>query len=79
MANGVVKREMLSPKTVHEMFLDGDEPPPRYFVKESKFGLVETSPPSAPIPTIDISLLSSDEELEKLRSALINSWGCFQV
>ncbi|KAL3535923.1 hypothetical protein ACH5RR_004384 [Cinchona calisaya] len=85
MANGAVledENEMVPPsKTVHEMALDGDEPPPRYFVKQSKFGLIDASPPLASIPTIDISLLSSndDEELEKLRSALINSWGCFQA
>lgn len=69
--------------TLQEMALDVDEPPSRFIVKESKFGLVDCSPPSALIPTIDISLLSSaspasDEESEKLRSAL-DSWGCFQV
>ncbi|CAI9100898.1 OLC1v1038087C1 [Oldenlandia corymbosa var. corymbosa] len=68
-------------KNVHKMFLQGSKPPPRYIVKESKFGLVDRSPPLAPIPTINLSLLLSsspapDEELEKLRSAL-DSWGCF--
>lgn len=80
MANGAVLNNEMAPlKTVHEMSLAGDEPSPGYIVKEGKFGLVDSSPPSAPIPTIDISLLSSDEELEKLRSALVNSWGYFQV
>ncbi|KAE9462648.1 hypothetical protein C3L33_05432, partial [Rhododendron williamsianum] len=42
---------------------------------------VDASPPPLPIPTIDISLLSlpsSGEEVEQLRSAL-SSWGCFQA
>ncbi|KAA8535192.1 hypothetical protein F0562_030195 [Nyssa sinensis] len=71
-------------KSAQEMFIDGDEPPPRYIVKESKFGSIDSSPLSAPIPIIDISLLASsssfasDEELEKLKSAL-SSWGCFQA
>ncbi|XP_057514571.1 protein SRG1-like [Actinidia eriantha] len=71
-------------KTAHEMSIDGDEPPPRYIVKESTFGSIDSSPPLIPIPIIDISLLSSTsspssiEELEKLRSAL-SSWGCFQA
>ncbi|KAG5564279.1 hypothetical protein RHGRI_000472 [Rhododendron griersonianum] len=45
-------------KTAHEMAIDGDEPPPRYFINESTFGSVDASPPPLPIPTIDISLLS---------------------
>lgn len=68
-------------KTAHEMAIDGDEPPPRYFINESTFGSIDASPPPLPIPTIDISLLSlpsSGEEVEQLRSAL-SSWGCFQV
>lgn len=61
-------------KYVQEMSRDGDEPPPRYIVKQ----IPNSSPPSAPVPVIDLSQLSSPEELGKLRSAL-SSWGCFQV
>lgn len=67
-------------KTAHELSLDGDEPPPRYFVKQSPFGLIDSSISSVSIPIIDLSLLSSsnEDELKKLGSAL-TSWGCFQV
>ncbi|KAJ9141036.1 hypothetical protein P3X46_031619 [Hevea brasiliensis] len=69
----VSSNESLS-KYVQEMSIDGDEPPPRYIVKE----FPNPSPPSASIPVIDLSLLSSAEVLGKLKSAL-SSWGCFQV
>ncbi|KAI7987976.1 Protein SRG1 [Camellia lanceoleosa] len=77
-------------KTAQEMSKDGDEPPQRYIVRDNTlFGPIDTSPPLAPIPVIDISLfltspsslhssLQEETELEKLRSAL-SSWGCFQV
>ena len=58
--------------------INGDNPPQEFFVKESAFGSVDSSPPMIPIPVIDLRLLSSETELEKLRSAL-SSWGCFQV
>ncbi|CAL5360871.1 unnamed protein product [Camellia sinensis] len=68
-------------KTAHEMSIDGDEPPPRYIVKESIFGSLHSSSsplPLIPIPVIDIALLSSPQQLHKLRSTL-SSWGCFQA
>ncbi|KAL6974065.1 hypothetical protein U1Q18_028248 [Sarracenia purpurea var. burkii] len=71
-------------KTAYEMFIDGDEPPPRYVVKETTFGSIDSSPPLLPISIIDVGLLSSSsspssiEELEKLRSAL-STCGCFQI
>ena len=78
------------PKSVQEMSIDGDEPPQQYIVRDNNFGPIDTSPPLAPIPVIDISLFSSspsslqsskeeeEKELERLRSAL-STWGCFQV
>ncbi|KAJ7979009.1 2-oxoglutarate (2OG) and Fe(II)-dependent oxygenase superfamily protein [Quillaja saponaria] len=66
------------PKSVQEMAINGDEPPQEFIVKESKFGPKETSAISIPIPIIDVRLLSSEDELEKLRSAL-SSGGCFQA
>ncbi|KAM7508270.1 hypothetical protein LguiA_018723 [Lonicera macranthoides] len=68
-------------KTAHELSLDGDEPPPRYFVKQSPFGLIDSSISSVSLPIIDLTLLSSssnEDELKKLGSAL-TSWGCFQA
>ncbi|KAI3790323.1 hypothetical protein L2E82_03282 [Cichorium intybus] len=72
-------------KTVQQMAIDGDEPPPTYTVKDHKFGALETSAPSAPIPIIDMTSFLSpsspdqeESELIKLRSAL-TTWGCFQA
>ncbi|POO01327.1 Oxoglutarate/iron-dependent dioxygenase [Trema orientale] len=62
----------------HEVPIHRDNLPEQFFVKESAFGSVDSSPPLIPIPVIDLSLLSSESELEKLRSAL-TSWGCFQA
>lgn len=64
-------------KTVEEMSINGHAPPPQFLVKEISLGSTDSSP-SVPIPIIDISLLSSDDELQKLRSAL-SSGGCFQA
>ncbi|POO01324.1 Oxoglutarate/iron-dependent dioxygenase [Trema orientale] len=62
-----------------EIAIDGENPPQQFFVKDSTaFGSMDDSPPRIPIPVIDLSLLSSESELEKLRSAL-SSWGCFQA
>ncbi|POO01326.1 Oxoglutarate/iron-dependent dioxygenase [Trema orientale] len=61
-----------------EIAINGDNPPQEFFVKESAFGSVDISPPTIPIPVIDASMLSSEGELEKLRSAL-TTWGCFQA
>ncbi|XP_058206923.1 protein SRG1-like isoform X2 [Rhododendron vialii] len=80
------------PKSVQEMSVNGDDPPQPFIVRDdAPFGPVDTSPPLASIPTIDISLFSplpsslqessiqeTEKELDKLRSAL-SSWGCFQV
>lgn len=73
----ISSEEKLLPKSVQELSMDGDEPPSKYLVKGSSFGSKISSTP-IPIPIIDVSLLSSEEELEKLRSAL-SSAGCFQV
>ncbi|CAI0388790.1 unnamed protein product [Linum tenue] len=65
---------------VQDISLHGDDPPPRYIVRE----LPDLSPPSTTIPIIDLSrLLSGDEdggreELGELKAAL-TSWGCFQL
>ncbi|XP_030477754.1 protein SRG1 [Cannabis sativa] len=58
--------------------MNRDDPPKEFFVKESAFGAVDSSPPLIPIPVIDLSMLSTETELEKLRSAL-STWGCFQA
>ncbi|MED6205160.1 hypothetical protein PIB30_015276 [Stylosanthes scabra] len=71
-------------KSIYEMSMDGDEPPPQYVVKEdnNSIGLKDSLSSSSvmiPIPIIDMSLLSSSEpEIEKLRSALTSA-GCFQA
>jgi hypothetical protein len=62
---------------MEEMLLNSQMPPPQFLVKEISDGSTDSSPP-VPIPIVDVSLLSSEEELKKLRSAL-SSWGCFQV
>ncbi|OMO73176.1 Oxoglutarate/iron-dependent dioxygenase [Corchorus capsularis] len=70
------------PKTVQEMSINGDEPPPEFYVKDSSFGCLDSSDLSSSVnsvPVIDVSqLLSSNDELEKLKLAL-NSSGCFQA
>ncbi|KAF5482258.1 hypothetical protein F2P56_002843 [Juglans regia] len=82
MAGTLLSAEALSAlhKSVEEMSVDGDSPPPQFIVKESSSIVSTYSSPSVPIPIIDISLLSSQdsEELQKLRSAL-SSGGCFQA
>lgn len=83
MASGDVAEGNMAIKTVYEMAVDGDLPPPRYMVKENRFGIIDISVPTAPIPVIDLGLLSCpppacDKELEKLKSAL-HTWGCFQA
>ncbi|GAU11927.1 hypothetical protein TSUD_195510 [Trifolium subterraneum] len=76
MANNVLVSEL--PKSILEMSMNGDEPPSEYLVKGNSFGSKEDSSTLIPIPIIDVSLLSSQGELEKLRSAL-SSVGCFQA
>ncbi|XP_047339306.1 codeine O-demethylase-like [Impatiens glandulifera] len=81
--------ETVITKSVKEMSINGDDPPSTYLVRESKFGSIDTSAPTATIPVIDLSLFYSSSsssstspaesnELDKLRSAL-TSWGCFQL
>ncbi|XP_054807006.1 jasmonate-induced oxygenase 4-like [Prosopis cineraria] len=68
-------------KSIQEMSMDGDEPPLQFVVKEHTFGSKQhdSSSESILIPIIDVSLLlSSEQELLKLRSALASS-GCFQA
>ncbi|XP_034699138.1 protein SRG1-like isoform X2 [Vitis riparia] len=73
-------------QSVQEMSVNGNEPPPQYFLKENSIQPMDSFLPSDPIPIIDISLLSSsslsskggEEELQKLKSTL-TSWGCFQA
>ena len=70
-------------KSVQEMSINVDEPPPEFHVKDSSFGSTDSFDLSAsvsvPVPVIDLSLLlSSKDEQEKLRLAL-ESAGCFQV
>ena len=80
--NGSVKLSM----SVQEMSMKGDEPPPEYIVKDSKFGAIESSPELGQIPIIDVNLFSPSSigtkeakiELDKLRAALSSS-GCIQV
>ncbi|KAL2338437.1 hypothetical protein Fmac_012883 [Flemingia macrophylla] len=75
--NLLVSEEKLVPKSVKEMSIDGDEPPPDYKANGNSFGSKDSSA-QVPIPIIDLSLLSSEGELEKLKSAL-SSAGCFQA
>ncbi|KAK7264854.1 hypothetical protein RJT34_32467 [Clitoria ternatea] len=77
-SNLKVSEEKSVPKSVQEMSMNGDEPPSQYLVKGNSFGSVMDSSILIPIPIIDVSLLSSECELEKLRSAL-SSVGCFQA
>ncbi|KAK6248324.1 hypothetical protein QUC31_019889 [Theobroma cacao] len=68
-------------RSMQEMSMNGDEPPPEFYVKDSSFTHTDYSDLSASIsvPVIDINLLlSSKDELEKLRQAL-SSGGCFQA
>ncbi|KAE8657902.1 2-oxoglutarate and Fe(II)-dependent oxygenase superfamily protein isoform 2 [Hibiscus syriacus] len=68
-------------KSVQEMSINGDEPPPEFHVKDCSLGGTDSShlPSSVSVPIIDLSLLlSSKDELQKLRLAL-ESGGCFQA
>ncbi|KAK7347124.1 hypothetical protein VNO80_21651 [Phaseolus coccineus] len=78
MANNLlVSEEKSVSKSVQQMSIEGDEPPSQYIVKGNSFGSKDSCA-LIPIPIIDVSLLSSEGELEKLRSAL-SSAGCFQA
>jgi hypothetical protein len=59
---------------MEEMLFNGQmSPPPQFLVKEISDGSTDSSPP-VPIPIIDVSLPSSEDELKKLRSGKTN--GC---
>ncbi|KAM0017943.1 putative codeine 3-O-demethylase [Helianthus debilis subsp. tardiflorus] len=79
--------DSLPEKTPYQMAIDGDQPSSKYMINNNctKFGSLETSPPFAPVPVIDIGCFVSSSkqedqqaELDKLRSAL-TTWGCFQA
>ncbi|KAK7388592.1 hypothetical protein VNO78_23414 [Psophocarpus tetragonolobus] len=76
-ANLLVSEEKSVPKSIKQMSTDGDEPPSQYIVNGNSFGSEDPST-QIPIPIIDVSLLSSESEIEKLRSAL-SSAGFFQA
>ncbi|KAK1420963.1 hypothetical protein QVD17_22962 [Tagetes erecta] len=67
---------------VHEIAANCDQLPQRFIRKrDEEYSNIATADASSPtnIPVIDVSLLaSSDSELDKLKSAIIN-WGCFQA
>ena len=82
--------DLESKKSVDQMSGSGEEPPPEYIVKDSKFGSIETSPPLGPFPVVDLTVFSHssssssssqdlEQELAKLRSSLSSAGGCFQV
>lgn len=85
-SSAMAANDSLPAKTAQQMAMDSDQPPSKYiFNNTTKFGPLETSPPFAPVPVIDISRLYSSSkqgdqatELDKLRLALA-TWGCFQV
>ncbi|TYH15070.1 hypothetical protein ES288_A05G015000v1 [Gossypium darwinii] len=64
------------PKSVQEMSMNGDEPPPEFHAKDGSFGCIGSSDLSA---SVSGGLLSSSkDEQGKLRLALC-SGGCFQA
>ncbi|KAI5649291.1 hypothetical protein M9H77_35296 [Catharanthus roseus] len=81
LATEEVDQENHSSVTVQEMVNHGvHQPPNRYICKDPLYdeSTNSTSLPSIDIPVIDLSRLATDEELQKLHSAL-SSLGCFQV
>lgn len=68
-------QEVLLEKRVQEMAINGERPDSPYICRDGK----DDASPLAPIPIVDLSIISKEEEeLQKLRSAL-SSWGCFQA
>ncbi|KAE8689052.1 2-oxoglutarate and Fe(II)-dependent oxygenase superfamily protein isoform 2 [Hibiscus syriacus] len=68
-------------KSVQEISLNGDKPTPEFHVKDCSLGGTGSThfQSSVSVPIIDLSLLlSSKDELQKLRLAL-ESGGCFQA
>ncbi|XP_077222996.1 protein SRG1-like isoform X1 [Tasmannia lanceolata] len=73
----------MASKRVQDIAKNLKELPKQYVQKESKRP-IQTSPPSSPIPVVDLHLLSSShedemkKEMERLRTAL-QTWGFFQA
>ncbi|KAL5985659.1 hypothetical protein ACLOJK_027645 [Asimina triloba] len=70
--------------SVQELSRDGADPPQPFIWRQNQERPIDASPPTSPIPTVDLELLFSSDgdsrmgEMEKLLSAL-KSWGLFQV
>ncbi|XP_038697761.1 protein SRG1-like isoform X2 [Tripterygium wilfordii] len=71
-------KQLSESRSTKELVTNGEEPPERYFYKNCDEGFLDPSLPAMEIPVIDLGLLKSPEELEKLRSALI-SFGCIEA
>ncbi|KAL5985638.1 hypothetical protein ACLOJK_027624 [Asimina triloba] len=71
-------------RSVQELSREGADPPQRFIWRQNQERPIDASPPTSPIPTVDLELLFSSDgdsrmgEMEKLLSAL-KSWGLFQV
>ncbi|KAL5985661.1 hypothetical protein ACLOJK_027647 [Asimina triloba] len=70
--------------SVQELSREGADPPQPFIWRQNQERPIDASPPTSPIPTVDLELLFSSDgdsrmgEMEKLLSAL-KSWGLFQV
>ncbi|KAL5985644.1 hypothetical protein ACLOJK_027630 [Asimina triloba] len=70
--------------SVQELSREGAGPPQPFIWRKNQERPIDASPPTSPIPAIDLELLFSSDgdsrmgEMEKLLSAL-KSWGLFQV
>ncbi|KAE8795425.1 Protein SRG1 [Hordeum vulgare] len=62
--------------TVQELAAAVEEPPRQYLVHEQDQGLLAADQMPEPIPLIDLSRLTADDEADKLRAAL-QTWGLF--
>ncbi|KAL5985634.1 hypothetical protein ACLOJK_027620 [Asimina triloba] len=70
--------------SVQELSREGAGPPQPFIWRKNQEKPIDASPPTSPIPAVDLELLFSSDgdarmgEMEKLLSAL-KSWGLFQV
>ncbi|KAL5985636.1 hypothetical protein ACLOJK_027622 [Asimina triloba] len=70
--------------SVQELSREGAGPPQPFIWRKNQERPIDASPPTSPIPAIDLELLFSSDgdsrmgEMEKLLSAL-KSWGLFQA
>uniref|UniRef100_A0A8I6Y8H6 Fe2OG dioxygenase domain-containing protein n=1 Tax=Hordeum vulgare subsp. vulgare TaxID=112509 RepID=A0A8I6Y8H6_HORVV len=64
--------------TVQELAAAVEEPPRQYLVHEQDQGLLAADQMPEPIPLIDLSRLTADDEADKLRAAL-QTWGLFLI